>query len=262
MTFKLEPADEIRSFDGRKFEGLEVQIRLGHTNDKKTDQWAAVDCIEGYPHVLLLSGWTGKVLGDKEGSVARVIRSCKLIQHSNGGRSDPRRFDTYWDYFNEERKQRLARQKALGLVGKLLGTRGEDDQADIVVTFDDFEIDSMTWDFRAPQEWSSDRVKDNHRFKFVDGFYEDADRAIDAFCQKACEDLFGTRFFPVLVFPKETPQERIDEIVWRPKVSSDPVLADEWIVFGTRCKPHEYADVIRMTYEAGGKVPIGVEWDW
>ena len=80
--------------------------------------------------------------------------------------------------------------------------------------------------------------------------------------QKNHDDIFGERYFPVLVFPVSTPRDKVNGIIWRPKVTSDPILVGDFVVYGTRCKPHEYQEVIEGTYEAGGKVPIGVEWSW
>ncbi len=264
----FEPSEEIRNFDGRKLVGREVTITLRHTNadvGKKpkvaTDQYVGVGGLGKEYTSLFFSGWCGKVLGEKDTTIKRVIRRCTLMQHSNGGRSDYREAETYREFFNEAQRKKVESRRGMGLMGAML-SRGNDDQADIVLHFDDFKVDSMSFEFRAPQEWQSEALRGDNRFKFVDGFYEDEDKAVAAFSQKASDDMFGTRYFPVLVFPRETPKEKLDEITWRPKATSDPILVGDSIVIGTRCKPWEYKEVIQMTYAAGGRVPIGLVWNW
>ena len=266
MDYEFSPSADIRAFDGRKLKGLEVEIVCQHTNaDVKrveaTDQYVSMSKIPGC-EFLWASGWAGKVLGKKDEKLKRKIVSVTLMQASNGGRSDYRRYDTYWDYFNPRRKDRWAAKEAAGVMGAVLGPRGDDHHADVVLEFEDFELESSAWDFQRPQEWYSEIHQDKPVFRFVDGFYENAEKAVNAFRQKNHDDLFGERYFPVLVFPRSTSKEKINEIIWRPKVTSDPVLVGDFIVYGTRCKPYEYQEVIENTYAAGGKVPIGVEWNW
>lgn len=265
----FEPSEEIRNFDGRKLVGREVTITLRHTNadvslkkEAATDQYVVVASLWKEYAFLSCAGWCGKVLGKKSDTIKRVIRRCTLMQHANGGRSDHREADTYREFFNEAQRKKVESGRGMGLIGKVMGGAGDDDQADVVLHFDDFKLDSFAFEFRAPQEWQSEALREDNRFKFVDGFYEDADKAVDAFSQKSSDDMFGTRFFPVLVFPREMSKDKLDEITWRPKSTSDPVLVGGSIVIGTRCKSHEYDEVIRMTYAAGGRVPIGLEWNW
>jgi len=275
MPWTFEPSNEIRKFDARALEGLDVEIECEHTdldvNDKKTyasDQYVRVKFSEDSKvlsqasrRLFHVSGWAGKVLGEKGQIVRRIIRQAALMQASNGGRGDDRKYASYAEYFNDARKQRLAAKRGAGLLGAIL-MRGEDDRADIWLAFDDLEISDSCWEMRAPQEWYSEQFRDLPKFRFADGFYADAANAIIAFQQKHHDDMFGERYFPTLVFPVATPQEKMREIIWRPKVTSEPIVTEQWIIFGTRCKPHEYEEVIENTYAAGGKVPIGVEWDW
>jgi hypothetical protein len=261
MDHEFSPSAEIRAFDGRKLQGLEVTITCQHTNDKNSDQYVSLEKIPGYDF-LHASGWAGQVLGEKDEKLKRKIVSCYLMQATNGGRSDRRHYNTYWAYFNDERKDRWSGKEAMGVMGAVLGLSGDDHRADVVLEFEDFTLESSAWDFERPQEWYSEIHKDKPVFRFVDGFYENAEKAVNAFRQKNHDDIFGERYFPVLVFPVSTPRDKVNGIIWRPKVTSDPILVGDFVVYGTRCKPHEYQEVIEGTYEAGGKVPIGVEWSW
>jgi hypothetical protein len=267
MPWTFKPTPEIRAFDARVLEGLEVKIQCRHTNadvqekiKNPSDQYVCVRLPKSFPF-LDVSGWIGKVLGEKEEVLTRTIRRASLLQASNGGRGDYRKYSSYQEYFNDERKARLTGKRAAGILGAIM-SRGDDHKADISVSFDDFEISGSCWDLTAPQEWYSEGLRHLPRFRFVDGFYADAANAVIAFQQKHHDDLFGERYFPTLVFPHETEEKKIREIIWKPKSTTDPIMTEQWIIFGTRCKPHEYEEVIECTYAAGGKVPIGVEWDW
>lgn len=267
MPWTFEPNAEIRAFDARDLEGLDVQVQCEHTDqDVNKDRSRASD---QYVHVRLpkkfeflhVSGWAGRVLGNKGDVLPRKIRQAAIMQASNGGRGDQRKYSSYAEYFHPERRARLATKRSAGLMGAIM-MRGDDDRADIWIALDDFALSDSCWSIKAPQEWYSEDLRGLTKFRFVDGFYADAANAIIAFQQKHHDDLFGERYFPTLVFPLDTPNEKIRKIIYRPKATSEAIVTDQWIIFGTRCKPHEYEEVIESTYEAGGKVPIGVEWDW
>ncbi len=267
MPWSFEPKAEIRAFDARILEGLDIKVECEHTDQdvnkertRASDQYVRLLLPEKF-QFLHVSGWAGRVLGNKGDILPRRIQKAALMQASNGGRGDYRKYDTYADYFNPERRQRLAAKRSAGLLGAVL-MRGDDDRCDIWIALDDFELSDSCWGIHAPMEWYSEDLRNLAKFRFVDGFYADAANAVIAFQQKHHDDLFGERYFPTLVFPLETPPEKIREIIWRPKATSEAIVTDQWIIFGTRCKPHEYEEVIESTYAAGGKVPIGVEWDW
>lgn len=88
-----------------------------------------------------------------------------------------------------------------------------------------------------------------------------AEEAVKFFSDKPQDDLFGTRYFPVVVFP-ENIQADVRRIVDYAKGCSKPIVTCGNIIFGTRCKPSEFVEVINMTYQAGGKVARALEFDW
>lgn len=261
----FEPCADVRQFDSRKFVGKMATIRLLHTNvnEKRTtptNQYVVVE-FRGMPPYLNLSGWAGRYLGEPKTAVKRRITDMFLIGHRNGGR-DHRTSPTYAGFFDDQRKERVKRMWAGGLMCKILsGGEGDIDQADVIVSFSDFEIDSMSYEFCAPEEWYSELYEADPRFRFSDGFYPDADQAIKVFSDKAHDDLFGERYFPVIVFPVERYEEARNIAHWATGYSK-PIIVKNQIIFGTRCKPDQYQSMIEETYKLGGKVPVGVQWDW
>lgn len=256
----FEPSSKIREIREDLFVGKIAELKLGHTNQDKTDQYVSAEHPLFKEYGFWINGWTGRVLG-KEGSVIRKkITGFKLVEHRNGGRSWGE-YTSYRDFFNDRRKEQVQGYWSGGMLGKILKPGGDPDQADVIISFGDFKIDSFCWDLKAPEEWYSDLHCDEPRFRFVDGFYDSAESAVNAFRQKSHDDIFGTRFFPVVVFPAEK-ADKAKNIACGAKSCSKPILAGDSIIIGTRCKPYEFDSVIEQTYEEGGRIPIGVEWDW
>lgn len=265
---KLDPSEEIRNFDASKFDGMKVTLKIKTGNGNAEKRQPATKQMIGIENLDILEnfhnpwGWITKVIGDVGQIFETELIRCRLVQNSNGGRSENQEFKTYWDYFDQSRKEKLLNQRDGGILGKMMGPRGEHNQADLIFAFDDFSFYDSCYDIKAPQEWYSLMYGGDFRFKFVDGFYETKEKALAAFVQKASDDLFGERYFPVLVFPKETEQDVIDKIIWGPKSCSEPIVTEQYVIYGTRCKSDEFEDAIGETYAAGGKVPIGLQWDW
>lgn len=92
------------------------------------------------------------------------------------------------------------------------------------------------------------------------GFYETPSEALAA--QSSSEDMFGERYFPVIAFPISTSESEIDDVVWIPKGTSQPIRTDTHIIYGSRCKSREVDDFINASYGIGGKVIRGTSWDW
>lgn len=260
MLFKFNPSEEIRNIDlKRDMIGKTVTINLLHSNKDKTDQFAAVEPFSS--PILFISGWTGKFFDEKESKIIRKIIDAYFIEHINGGRTNSITATSYKDFFNDERKKYVQRFWQ-GLLGKLMSRRGGDaDQADLIIVFEDCKIDSFCYDVKAPEEWYSEMFRDNPRFSFPKGFYSDAEEAIHFFSDRPVDDMFGERYFPVIVFPIET-LYKIEDLVCYAKAYSKPIVTDKYIIFGTRCISGEYQTLIQKTYENNGKIAKSQNWDW
>lgn len=259
-TACFEPSSKTREIREDLFVGKIATIKLGHLNKDKTDQHVSAEHSIFREYDLYISGWTGKVLGKEGATLHRKITGFKLVEHKNGGRSWGQ-YSSYADFFSEDRKKEVQGFWAGGLLGKMMKPGGDPDQADVIVSFGDFKIDSFCWNLDAPEEWYSDLHCDTSKFRFVDGFYGSAEEAIKVFEQKSHDDLFGTRYFPAIVFPAEM-ADKAKSIARCAKSWSKPIVVNDQVIIGTRCKPYEFPDIIEQTYEEGGKVPLGVEWDW
>lgn len=264
-TYQFQPSQDVRSLNlNQCLIGKSLKIRLQHTNNGS--QYVSTDVRVTAEFSIHLNGWINKILGGEGSKTTMKVKDAYLERHSNGGRT-PRmgeRRRTYDEYFDDEARNLVIKDLSGGIMGAIFGAgRGDIDRADIIVEFDNgFKIDSMQFDIHYPYEWYSDHYKDNNLFLFVDGFYEDAQAAIKTFGLKSHDDMFGERYFPVAVLPMDVDEEKLQNILWRPKSTSNIIVKDDQIIFGTRCKPHEYEEVIDAIYEAGGKVPIGVEYSW
>lgn len=254
------PAKSIREFDGRKFIGKIATIELQHLSKEKNDQFVivrnkALDDLD-----IHISGWVGRVLGKPGVKIRKKIYNLSLIEASNGGRSNYTLYNTYSEFFNNERKEKYC-DSLVGGLQYALTHRGDPGRADVAIRFIDFQIVDSAWAFTAPEEWYSDLYKGRPQFRFADGFYPNAATAIEVFAKKNHDDLFGERYFPVIVFPISKADEA-KGVASYAKGQSLPIVVGKNIIIGTRCKPHEYPEVIEKTYELGGQVPIGVDWDW
>jgi hypothetical protein len=260
----LKPSKAIRDFKGSDYEGRVLTIKCQHMNKEKTNQYVSTSypgTKNDWDHPLHhLSGWAGKVIGKEDSTVKRKLLKVELIEHCNGGRSDHNRYPSYKAFFNKERKEDVHRLWLADIAMRINGmVKNDCDRADIIATFKDFELDSMSFDFEAPEEWYSELYASN--FDFRRGFYKDADEAIHFFQDKANDDLFGERYFPVIVFPRRKIETARDIAGWA-KSCSKAIVTKKHAIFGTRCKPHEYQEIITKTYENGGQVARSMEWNW
>lgn len=258
-----DQAKKIRSLDAKKFIGKTVSLKLQHISDDKKSQYVRIDgkCFNDND-LHGADGWIKQVLGKPETVLKRKIKEFYLLESMNGGRGDSTKYTSYKKYFTTRKKDILSSWGA-GLLGKLMGRGGDPDRCDIIVVLNDGLTieDHCVFSIEAPEEWYGELHGSNSKFKFADGFYESADKAIEIYKNKDHQDIFGERCFLVLVFPFKTKAD-VRNIVWQAKTHSKFIKLGDLLIVGTRCKPDEYGGVIMDTYENGGKVPIGVEWDW
>ncbi len=265
MHFQLKPSKTIREFDASILIGKMVVLELQHLDKHETNQFASIktkfDTDPELYGLTYISGWLGKVFGEKGEIIKRKITDAYLVEHQNGGRTPYKSAKTYKEFFNDEWKKEVQKFWSGGVFGRIMKRGGDADQADIIIKFKDCEIDNMCWEFTAPEEWYSEMFQDDPRFAFPKGFYKDADEAIHFFGDKSVDDMFGERYFPVVVFPIDTKVD-VGSVVYGAKSHSKTIVTDKHIIIGTRCKPHEYADVMAETYEKGGQIARSQVWDW
>lgn len=265
MTFQFKPSREIREFDCRKLIGKTTTITLGHLSDDKKQQYASVKVFLAYLkksrmfiNNFEIHDWA-PTLGKEKAIVKRKIKDAYLLEHQNGGRGDHQHYPSYKDYFNKSKKEEVLKSWRGGLLAKIGSGSGDVDRCDLVLEFEGFKVEDHIWDMVAPEEWYSEIHR--NLFKFEKGFYKDADEAIHFFSDRPHDDLFGERYFPVIVFSKNIVVDVRSIAQWA-KAWSKPIVTGKHIVFGLRCKPGEYVEIINETYKNGGWVARSKEWDW
>jgi len=268
---KFKPSDEYRNFDGRDFIGKMATLVL-YEPSKSGRQQVDLKSISGMPKSKRdrfnhpLSGvyeWVERPLGKGGTTIRRKVLGICLIEAMNGGRSSHRTAPSYKEYFNEKQKKIVLDYWRAGHMRFFTRSGGDADQADLIITFKDFKLESRCWGMKAPQEWKSELYAKELEPRLERGFYKDANEAIHFFGDKPNDDLFGERYFPVLAIELGHENEyKLLDVAWRAKSQSDPIVTNKYLLIGTRCKPHEYAEVITGAYEVGGKVVRGMQWDW
>lgn len=254
----FNPPKKIREFDVKSIIGNSVKVQVREKSKDGNKQYAYIvgDLNDIY---ATLCGWI-KPAGKPDEIITSKIEDAWIIEAANGGRTDTKKYKTYSDFFNEDRKQICQRIWAGGFEGRL-SYRGNPDEADLGVRLDIGVFENCCFEMVAPEEWYSELYQNKKVFKFAKGFYKDADSAIDGFSKRRRDDLFGERYFPVITFPINKARKG-REIAQSAKNQSRPIVVGNRVIFGTRCKPYEYPSVINATYKIGGAVPIGIEWNW
>jgi hypothetical protein len=252
--FEFLPKKEFREFNAKSLIGKIVELQLQHLSDDKKKQYVCTS------NPCYVSGWVN-TLGEPDTKVKRKIVDAYIMEHCNGGRSDYDHYDSWKHYFNKNKKKEVQEFWKAGLLGKIGRGLGDLDRIELIVVFKEFQLEATMYDYEAPEEWYSEMYANDEKFSFKRGFYETSDEAIRFFTDKPHDDLFGERYFPVVVFPKDT-KANVRNIVYGAKSHSKPIVTKDYIVFGTRCKPYEYSSIISETYNSGGKVARCIEWDW
>lgn len=252
--FEFLPTKEIRDFNTKDFIGKFAEIKLCEISKDEKQQWAIVTGEHGG------YGWI-PVQGKKDTTIKRKIQDAYIMEAQNGGRSDYKQYYSYKEYFSDWKKEIVQGFWKCDILGRICRGGGNPDEISLVLVFKEFKIENHLYEYHAPEEWYSEMHQKNSRFKFKQGFYNDAEEAIKAFADKPNDDMFGERYFPVLVFPRNLTCN-IRDIVYYAKGHSKPIVIDTNVIFGTRCKLCEYASIIAETYKAGGKVAKDMQWDW
>ena len=196
------------------------------------------------------------------------VVDCYMAEHMNGGRDNATRYQTVNEYFSDPLVKQRVMQHSYGDMVDRMQYSGNPDQVDLVVVVKFgynntiAHFNTKMYDAEPPMSWYTEKFGDLPQFKFSQGFFANSTDAIKCFDGQCEDDLFGSRYFPVVVVPMTVEKELVDELVYIAKGHSNfLVIDDNWVV-GLRCKPDEYQDCIEKCYEIGGKVPIGVCFDW
>ena len=133
------------------------------------------------------------------------------------------------------------------------------------------DIEDHMWEIPGHEKWEQDIMLEDQPKKFTAVELDRIPTKEQAFKYfKSSEDIFGERFFPVIVCPIPDPkteewEKMIRDIRDIPKSSSTAVegtFEDKPALFiGTRCKSYEFPDLIETAYD-GGAFAITREWDW
>jgi hypothetical protein len=232
------------------------------------------DCYPSRPSV-----WAGKtafnnkenlvIINDRKFTFTGTVTQCFLMERGNGGRSNSKRYESVAQYFKDPLvKQRVMNITYGGTLARLADRGGDPDQADLIIkvmvnedTVIDVECDM--WDAKPPVSWYTEKFGGLPQFEFKKGFFETSVDAVEFYTILGqTDDLFGQRYFPVLVFPKSVEDEKIEDIIYYAKGCSNRLDIDDNWVIGLRCKTDEYRQCIERCYEVGGKVPIDCQYDW
>lgn len=256
---------------GSELKGETLEIRFCHGNEKRSyvSMMNTVLIHEGV-EIGFLSGWIDVPFEEiDENSVCSVrIETAHFLESSNGGRGNTDAYSSVSEYFADPKVKEKVINKSYGDVfSKIMGPSGDADRVSLRLTIQYksqfYEIEDNLWDYAPPKDWYSEKYVDLPQFRFADGFYSSASEAVTRFRMKSSDDMFGERYFPVLVFHEDkTSREKIDEVCSGAKSCSGYIFKEGMVIVGTRCKPHEYEDVIHDCYANGGQVPVGIEWDW
>ncbi len=272
LQLGFSPDKAIRDFDLGALEGTELPLEvevIETPHSKKSlmvstritsPTFIASDYLSWEEATFLTAKERQVLEAEKRVTITRCVRTAFFLEARNGGRSSSVRAKTYRHYFEAQRANIYAWWR--GGLSTRIGRPGNLDEADIFLDFDGFNLELQGWGLKAPSEWYSEVFADHPTLKFSKGFYETADEATAAFSSQPVEDFFGTRFFPVLVFPIEVGMEALKEAARPAKSMSEVLVTPHGLVVGTRCKAYEYDQVIELTYAKGGRVAKGVQWDW
>lgn len=272
-NFEFKPSKEVRSVDLNYMIGKEVMFRLQHKNDGGTKQYISLL----HEHDLVVSeeggrvgfaGWAPIVLGEPNTDREAEITDAYFMVHQNGGRTmRPDRPRTYDQFYDNWQKQMYNMKNSNGLIGVITGPHGDFHYADIALELKfggaGFVMTSMCFDIPCPEEWYSEVNQEAIPQYHESIVFENGNEAVEHFSKQATDDMFGERYFPVMVFPVSADFEKIrNDVTWLPKACSSPILKGDHVYFGTRCKRDEYDELIHLCYAHGGQILKTKQWDW
>lgn len=248
----LLPNEKIRNFDGRKYQGLEIELKLGDTNNSG-NQYLQTKKTNNFPFEF--GGRINQALGNHDETIIRKIKRLGLIQGGSSWLRDRQIYNSYQEYFNENRKKQLAaswhkfisNQKILesSLAAKLLSLKNSPN-AQVSLEFDDFKLETLyEYSFCYPEEWNSEFLS---RFKFQDDCYVSAEEAI----ANLKPEKFATTTVAILTISQSLENTRKLREIFGASQRSPIIAKGNQLFMAVRFE--DYPAVIYNIYELGGAV--------
>lgn len=273
MYDDIKPGHEVKvhvahyGYAGQDKPGDQSKIWVVLTSTSIQEEWGSMLSLgSGY----IANPYPTDYFLDSEGQFKRtdligVITDSKVMEHSNGGRSNDKVYNSVADYISDPEVKKNVRRKCKASVFDI--APGDPDNVDILVKFriqgptsfpTVYEVKESLWQEIVPVEWysefHSDVITDLQTFDT----YSTAQEAITE--TQVHEDLFGDRLFPVIKAPKEL-VEVIKDHSASFKNCSKPLFDDKFVYIGVRSKVSEI-DEINDIYSSGGTILKHRDWDW
>lgn len=235
----------------------------------KSKIWVILTC-ENEDAPTLASGYINNIWNyeefEKYQTVEAEILEHFYMEHYNGGRTNQKRYSSPEEYWADP-SVKVNVQKSYGTGWSFsFGYSGDPDRLDVFYKFKikdfqyTFELSSTDYDQSAPPEWYNEVHQNSiKKLQSLESF-SSADDAINFNRNQPTDDLFGTRFFPVLKAPKDT-ASLMEDICYSFKSCSTQLTDDEYVYIGIRSKEREL-DTIYEIYEKGGTILKDACWDW
>jgi hypothetical protein len=235
----------------------------------KTKIWGVIvkdaddeDTLSGY-------GYIDNIFGIEEINKEKLydinILAIKYLEHSNGGRTNKKEYNSVEDYWADPKvKENVCRSYKEGLSFKF-SYNGNPDEIDVKVVFEVVDYPGHTFTLyenlytsKPPKEWYSEclsHVIDELKQKSSYPTHLDALEA-----QIKTDDLFGERYFPVLKAPIALEEQMVECAAYF-KGHSKTLTDGENVYIGIRSKSHELGGITEI-YEQGGTILVDTQWDW
>ena len=250
------PTEKTRNFNGKDYQKLAVELELGDIN-RFGNQYVQIKKTDDFPFEI--ESRIGSSLGQHGETIIRTIKHFGLIQGGNSSFRDRHIYNSYQEYFNEDRKRQsiaLWRSKSFFsrkvLTASLMLRRSgfvRQIDAQTKLVFDDLTLETRyDRNFRYPEEWESEFFSE---FEFEGDCYATADDAI----ANLKPEFFATTTVAILTIPKS--HENACRLRGIPGASAGSSL----IVHGDRLlkavRFEDYPAIIYNIYDLGGAVYQG-----
>jgi hypothetical protein len=249
----LVPTEKIRNFDGRDYQGLEIELELGDIN-KFGNQYVQTKKTNAFPFEF--GGRTNKILGIHGEIITRKIERLGLVQGGSSGSRDLYVYNSYREYFNRNKKRQLIASwhranfsgnnvlKASLMLKLNSFSSGINPQ--VSLTLNDCTIETRyDHNFLYPEEWVSEFFS---RFKFKSDCYTSADKAI----ANLKPEWFATTTVALLTISKSRENARKLRKISGASEVSPLIIHGEQMLMAVRFE--DYPAIIYNIYNMGGAV--------